>query len=191
MVCPKYEKMLLSDVTGELDDKLRFSWQSHLKICADCRREKEMLLTMMERIKYASPSPSLSVADANAMVAQINHRLAVKRKQPSLFAQWIQAHRRLIPAATAVCLLLIAVGIFWPDYSTQQFGRQAMNTPVLEETIGPEEIDIITNFELLRELDSLEKLVQVVDYTEPNSPSTIERNNSHGSIFYENNILYS
>lgn len=191
-VCPKYEKIMLLDVTGELDDKFRFSWQSHLKKCNACRREKETLSAMIARLKSASPAPPLSAADADTMVANINRQLAAGKNAGPRFPEWIQAFGKLIPAAAAVCLLFIVLGIFWQKNRAGQFvGHQAMNHPELVEAISPDEIEIIKNFEFLEEFESLEKLVQVIDHTEHNTPLTINPNNSQGSIFNEKDILYS
>ena len=190
MGCPKYEKMLLSDVTGVLDDGLRFSWESHLKRCEACRQEKERLQAMIKRMKSTSATPALSPAEADTMVARINRQLTMNKKRPSLFSAWTQTHGKLISAAVAACLLFIVTGILWFDNRPQQFGQRAMTIPRLGITISQEEIDIITDFELLEELDSLEKIVQLVDYSEPTPATTDKPNNSHGSLFYEKNIRY-
>ena len=190
-VCPKYEKLLLLDAAGELDGKLLFSLQSHLKKCSACRREKETLSTIMTRLKSATRSPRLSAAEADTMVANINRELAAKQNARRRLPGWIRSYGKLIPAAAAACILFIALGILWQDNIRHQFEHHAMNQPDLVESISPDEVEIINNFELLREFDSLEKLVRVVDDTNSSTPLIIEPNNSHGSLSNENKMLYS
>ncbi len=190
-VCTEYKNILLADVTNELDEAQEFAWKSHLKKCDTCRQEKEALKAMVTRLKHVAPLPTLSQKEAGAMVANINRHLAAPPKATFCFAQLIKSPQKLIPALATACLLLIGLGIFWSQHHPLQPRHQAMIRPLPEEAIDANDIDIVTNFELLKDFDAIQKLVQVVDHEKTAPPSGFEHNNSHGSVSYENNKQYS
>ncbi|MGA8242803.1 MAG: hypothetical protein WB818_19690 [Desulfobacterales bacterium] len=76
--CTDRNEQVMLDVYGELDAGARSAWEGHLRICADCRREKENLTAMLVRVREAM-APPLSMQDSTAMIRKVQDRLAVFR----------------------------------------------------------------------------------------------------------------
>ena len=84
--------------------------RTHLRTCADCRREKENLTAMLGQVRQVMAPPPLSMKDSTAMVRKVQDRLAVFR-HPEGHRQPVKEKRALwIPAlATACVLVLVAI----------------------------------------------------------------------------------
>jgi len=70
---------------------------------------------------------------------------------------------RLIPALAAVSLLIVALGWFTINKVQGPSSFQNLSGLKSEEQIIIKDSEVIDNLELLEEMDTLRKLVQVVD----------------------------
>lgn len=150
--CRDHQKTLWMDVFNELSPSERREWEHHLNGCESCQAEKLQGLKIMGMARRSGPRQVLSEA-AVQRIARLG--LQVKKKQPhprfSLFP-----FRQL--AAGAAAFFLVAVLMWWnagPDIVVRQ-------PPVL----SAEEVEVIENLDLLREMDALQKLVKRVDRKE-------------------------
>jgi hypothetical protein len=70
---------------------------------------------------------------------------------------------RLIPALAAVSLLIVALGWFAINKVQSPLSPQNLYGLKSEEQMVVKDLEVIDNLELLEEMDTLRKLVQVVD----------------------------
>jgi hypothetical protein len=70
---------------------------------------------------------------------------------------------RLIPALAAVALLIVAFGWFAINKVQSPSFFQNLSGLKSEEQMVAKDLEVIDNLELLEEMDTLRKLVQVVD----------------------------
>jgi hypothetical protein len=70
---------------------------------------------------------------------------------------------RLIPALAAVALLIVALGWFAINKVQSPSSFQNLSGLKSEEQMVAKDLEVIDNLELLEEMDTLRKLVQVVD----------------------------
>ena len=164
--CSKAKRNLLLDIHGALDDRDRTELEAHVSVCRDCRNEKERLLTLLGEIRKASKPPELSAAEADAMV------LAVRRKLEAAPRGWRKRTLSgglfpLIPVAAAACLLVL-VSLF--SYRTF-IAERGIGGPVgLQERVTQQDLEVIRNLDLLRNMEAIQKLVHIVDENGEGSP---------------------
>jgi len=169
--CPEHEEALWLDVYGELDPNERPAWEEHLEACEGCRREREQLVLMLQTVKANTPSPALSREEALALASSITRKLREEREEPWWRKRLFGIPNSLIPALTAACILIVAFGWF----SMKGFRSPSSITHLnSEERILAKDLEIIKNLDMLEEMDTLHKLVQVVDNGD--IPSTTEQN---------------
>lgn len=174
--CRNQNEILMLDALGELNDpRQRRDWEDHLETCGGCRRERARLLTLLGRVKHAGMPPELSVEQADAMAKTVgwrlrNERIAARRETGRRF------RLRLVPALAAACALVVVV---LGGYRLQQYlGGGGNETEMTAELMPPEDLEIIKNLDLLKDMDTIEKLLHVVDVpdngtgTEPDAPET-------------------
>lgn len=161
-ICPETKERLLLDLYGELDSGERSVLQDHLKICGDCRREREKLTTMLQRVKTSLVPPPLSARDSAGMVRAIHRRLGSRRRAGNWLDFFKNRPTVWIPAAATVCLLFFFatfIGVRYPGTGEQP----PVSRIDISKQLPEDEVDIIKNLDLLKNLDTLEKLSQVVD----------------------------
>ena len=161
--CPdRYENILL-DIYGELDSSQRSSLGEHLAECPSCREEHLKVLRLVEQIKSGIPAPVLSEDKANALSSSIAHGL-LREKAPWTFSKGFLSPSRLVPSLAAACVVVVFVGWFslkmgLHSPSQERYVRNALQ----EQQVNPNDMEVISNLDLLEELDVLKKLVTVVD----------------------------
>ena len=149
--CSHYGDTLMLDVLGEpMDPQLRRGWDSHLASCEGCRREREQLALVLGRVRRAGEPPALSARQADAMARHVgwrlrNERLTARAASPRRVTVW--------RSLAAACALLVVVAL----------GYQAQEQFSPEPVADLQDIEVIKNLDLLREMDTIEKLVEVVD----------------------------
>ena len=172
--CRDQNETLMLDVLGELNDpRQRRDWEGHLEACGGCRRERARLLALLGRVKRAGMAPELSAEQADAMAKTVGWRLRNER----IAARRENGRRlRLVPALAAACAIVVVV---LGGYRLQQhLGGAGSETEMTAELMPPEDLEIIKNLDLLRDMDTIEKLLHVVDVpdngtgTEPDAPET-------------------
>ena len=178
----RYESILL-DVYGELADVSQSELDEHLNICADCRQEKERLVTLIGLIKEETVPSPLTLAESTTLVNGVNQKLTSRRFKRHWFG-FIHIKRNLwLPAAATVCLLIML---------TTYIGYERFN--LSENLVAPKldiskqlpenEIEIIQNLDLLKNLDTLEKISQVVKDSSDLNATDTDKQGAQGDIPY-------
>lgn len=163
--CTKYKETLFLDIHGELSPQKQVVWREHLAACAPCREERQRMANLLVQTKEAFPSPTLRPGEAKRMWshfrdAQDHGENAWWRRKGTM--------RKLVPVALAAAVVLVfAGGLKVREFrSLLPFGQDIKVAADLEEPNRAVDLEIIENLELLEEMDSLQKLVQVVDQRE-------------------------
>jgi len=169
--CPEHEETLWLDVCGELDPNERPAWEKHLEVCENCRREREYLALMLQTVRVNTPSPILSREETLALASSIARKLREERKETWWRKRLFGIPNSLVPALTAACILIVALGWFSMKGLRSPSSMTHLNS---EERILAKDLDIIRNLDMLEEMDTLQRLVQVVD--NGNIPSTTKQN---------------
>jgi anti-sigma factor RsiW len=150
------------DVYGELDAAERSVFHRHLARCKACRDEHERVLRLLQRIREKIPDPILSpekVGDMSLLVRKALEEKATIPRWKGLF----DSPRKLIPALAAACIVVISVGWFSLRMFQGPPSEQRLINLAPENKLGPTDMEVISNLDLLQDLDVLNKLVQVVD----------------------------
>ena len=79
--CSDRMEVLMMDVHGELDPGDRVGWESHLKTCQGCRRERDRILRTIREMKEAMKAPELPPDTAEALISSVRREVgeAVRR----------------------------------------------------------------------------------------------------------------
>jgi len=183
--CRNHNETLMLDVLDELTDpRLRRDWVGHLASCSGCRTEKARMLHLLGQVRTSGRPPELSDAEAQRMAGAISREI---RNRPGRVSR-LGWSFRLVPALAAACVLMITVlAGYWLQDSFFGTGKVAgiASTPQLE----PSDLDVVKHLDLLRNMDTIEKLIQIVDIPnngqapgEPNpeTQGTQRDENSHG-----------
>jgi anti-sigma-K factor RskA len=161
--CQDHQETLFLDVYGELTPTEREAWERHLKVCKDCRRERERLHQLLLQLKESSPAPYPSPEKAGALAEAI-----LKARQREGDKRWWKrklwgSPYRFVPAMVVICLMILVFG--W-------YSRREIKTPTSFQTGGnlsseqqviARDLEVIRNLELLEQMEVLEKLVSAVD----------------------------
>lgn len=175
--CSDYQEMLLLDVYGELNPAERPAWENHLNACEHCRKEKGQLLRLLQTIKTALPTPTLSPDKIAEQVRSIQWMLREEANLPWWRKVLFRLPQRLIPALTTACLLLIIMGWFGLK-EFKKFGILSTSPQTtFEEQINRNDLEVVENLDFLKEMEDVEKLVTHLDKTEPHSLSTQQKDN--------------
>lgn len=168
--CKNQKSTIMLDIYGELDAEERMRLQQHLEICEGCRKERQQMVGLMGKIKTTMKSPELSFTEAKRMANTILWRLNNARS-PKWWSQ-IFATRpsRLIPALAAASILIVMAGIIgYNTFIADNKFRYSAN--VATEQLNSQDLEIINNLDLLRDMDAIQKLVQAVDQSPTNLPT--------------------
>jgi predicted anti-sigma-YlaC factor YlaD len=163
--CTKYKETLFLEIHGELPPEKLAVWNEHLAACASCREERQRMANLLTQTKEAFPSPTLRPEEVKRIWGH------VREAQDHGEAAWWRrkgAMRKLVPVALAAALVLVfAGGLKVREFrSLVPFGPEVKVSADLDELNQAADLEIIRNLELLEEMDSLKKLVQVVDQRE-------------------------
>jgi anti-sigma factor RsiW len=172
--CPDHKETLWLDVFGELEPHERPAWEKHLEACESCRREREQLAIVLQRVRASMPSPALSREEADAFASTIARKLKQEREQTWWRKRPFGMPHRFIPAFAAACVLIVALGWFGMKDLRGHFSMKSISHLNSGKQVLPGDLDVVKNLELLEEMDTLHKLVQMVDHG--NRPSTTKQN---------------
>jgi hypothetical protein len=157
--CRNHHETLMLDVLDELTDpRVRRDWEGHLASCSGCRTEKTRLLNLLGRVRASGSPPELSEAEAQRMTAAVSRKI---RNRPGRVSGSGRSFR-LLPALAAACVLFITVmaGYWWQEAF---FGAERIADLSSEPQLEPPDLDVVKNLDLLRDMDTIEKLIQIVD----------------------------
>ncbi len=161
--CPdRYESILL-DVYGELDPYQGHALVRHFADCPGCREEHRKVSRLVEQIRAGAPAMVLSEDEARALTSSIMGKL-LKGKRPSFPWKGLLSPGRLVPALAVACVVLVFVGWLSLRMVLQppSQARYASNG-TQEERLSPKDMEVISNLDLLEEMDVLKRLVRAVD----------------------------
>jgi hypothetical protein len=150
--CSDHGDTLMLDVLGEpMAPELRREWEGHLSGCEGCRQERADLVRVLAGIRTVGAAPALSDRQADAMANAVGWQLRnenVKRRaaRPRRLMRW-----RPLAAACALALVIVL------GYHT------ARDVFEPEPVADLQDIEVIRHLDLLKEMDTIEKLVEVVD----------------------------
>jgi hypothetical protein len=158
--CRNQNEIMMLDALGELNDlRMRREWENHLKACDGCRRERANLLALLGRVKDAGMPPELTAEQADAMAQTIGWKLRNERNQP---IQERPRRFRFVPALAAACAIVVAVVVGYHFQERDPAKEMAMSA----EFVPQEDLEIIRHLDLLKDMDTIEKLIHVVDVPE-------------------------
>lgn len=160
--CRNHQEVLMLDAMGELNDhRLRRTWQAHIEGCASCRAERERLVRLFARMRLSAAAPELTGAEASLLAGRVLRDLRRPARQ-----RWGAGWRlRLAPAmAAASAVVVIAAGGYF--FLDRFFVSEKMADLRFEEQLPLQDVEVIKQLDFLKNLDTIEKLVQVVDSDE-------------------------
>jgi hypothetical protein len=171
--CRHHHENLVLDAMGELNDhRLRRTWEAHLEGCAPCRAERQRLVRLLAALRVSAAPPELSGAEADLMMGRVLREL----RRPA-GAGW---RLRFAPAmvAASVMVVVVVAGYFFQD---RFFGSEKMADLRLEERLPLQDVEVVKQLDFLKSLDTIEKLVHVVDsdLTPGETPSGDENPQAH------------
>ena len=164
--CIDRDEVLMLDVYGELSEEERAEWEQHLEQCAGCREERQKMLRFIDRIKREMPPPPFSSDKAGALSRALQGRLHEGKTVSRWWERIVPAPSRTLAAVAAACCVVVLAG--W--LALKWFEAPSPHPDVRAEAqISEKDIEIIKNMDLLEDLETLRKLVQVVDHKDVNS----------------------
>lgn len=181
--CGTHKESLWLDVYGELAEAERVAWEKHLKTCGACRVEREALARLLQKTKDALlvPLPSPSPLEQAQATWQRKHEKTTER------AWW---WTRLLPPVPArsvpvfATVLLLVAAFSWFALIRGESSRRAAPTENLAvgTALTAEEFAVIKDLRILKEMETVERLVQVLDKPQtleekPEEETTHERKN--------------
>ncbi len=177
--CQDQKEKIIFYTYNELDAKSGKEVESHLAICEQCQNEQQRLLTLLEALKDTAESPELSPLDVKSLVTN-TLKLRNKPRERWWRRYFVFRPSRFIPAVAMACLILITTGII---------GYVKLNAPnefpVIskyqdEIIINDRELEILSNLDLLKEMDTIRILSQVVDLNDEIKSKGEINNDSRG-----------
>jgi hypothetical protein len=155
--CRIHHETLILEATGELnDDGLRQRWKAHLDVCPACRTEKERLTRLIGKMRDTATPDELSGVAAHLMAMRVLRE--VRRPDPRRRGSgWLP---RFAPVGVSLLVLVAGVVYYFQDHFP---GTDKMADLRIEEQVPSQDIEVIRQLDFLRNLDTIEKLVHVVD----------------------------
>jgi anti-sigma factor RsiW len=173
--CQDHEDTLWLDVYDELTPEQRQVWESHLASCGPCREERQRMRNLVSELKQSAQPRPMTAGETETLVSRIVRQQSRRRwRLPGTdrpIGRWA-------PAFTMAGVLLVALGILahrWLLPST--VGLPVAFDPGRNPAIA-QDIDIIQNLDMLKDMDEIQKLVKMVD----NDRKTLPDSNTRGKI---------
>lgn len=169
--CPEYEEMVVLDAHGELDPGARTAWETHLRTCRACQDERLRLLGMLGRVQEDLRAPAVTEAQTQSLLRSVRRSLPAEKKASARWTEFLLGRPlRFMPAMASLCVLVIAFFLFslrgpegptltQPESDSKPWGE-----------LRAEDLEIIRNMDLLRDMDWVQRLVQAIDETDDGTP---------------------
>ena len=184
--CPEHKETLLLGIYGELDSESSARWQIHLDACRACREERFRMLGLVGSLREVMSPPPLSWGESEALTRAVRIRLGRGRANRGHWGwQWLARPWRIGPALATACLFAAIVSIWSLGAFDSFLSRERTGAKDVMQEIRPEDAEIISNLDLLRQLDSVEKLVRTLDGPDEESPPPEGTTNTQGMTTHE------
>jgi len=167
--CSEYKETLLLDVYGDLGYKDRADWEQHLEKCLGCREERRQMLRFLSRIKERSLTPEFSPEKAEALSRAVKDQVSGRQAGSRWWDRiMVPFPARALGAVAAACCVVVLSG--W--LALKWFDAPSLGpSPAGEIQLSQKDLEVIRNLELLEELETLRKLVHVIDHNDAMSRS--------------------
>jgi hypothetical protein len=161
--CEHLNEKITSYIYGELDPAGCREIEGHLKTCEACRQEHRRLASILAKVRETRVKPKLSANDARLMAADIYRKLADNRARP-WWRQYLDfMPPRFMPAAAMAAVLMITVVVIGYVNQSRNNGLPPVSVNQNEVLmLSDKDLEILDNLELLKEMDSIQKLSRVV-----------------------------
>ncbi|MGQ9483633.1 MAG: anti-sigma factor family protein [Desulfosoma sp.] len=170
--CKNFEETLILDVFDELPEEQCSRWSAHAAQCDACTTERRRLKQLMQRVKAAGTPEPMPESEALRMRARVrwalnnDGRTFASFKAPSLW------HSFAFKPAWATGLILSAVvmvgGLTWIGLPSRMADTDTASGPTV---VADQDQEVMENLEFLKELDTVRKLVTVIDQQDQEVPS--------------------
>jgi anti-sigma factor RsiW len=190
--CPEYKEAVILDAHGELDSSARAVWETHLQTCRACQEERLRLLKMLGGLKETLRHPAIPQGQSESLVKSVRVSLSREKKAAGGWRDLFSGRPlRLMPAMASLCVLVIALSIF---------GLRSVQGPSRIQTesdskpwgeLKAEDLEIIRNMDLLREMDWVQRLVQAIDELDDGTPTSRAPGNPQGNFHHEDRGIYA
>lgn len=162
--CQDFSETLMLDIYGELSPENRPPWEKHLEICEDCRQERQRIIKLIRLIRKEMRATELSEGDEASLLRSISNHLRSRSSLP-----WFK--RRIwglplspLPALAAAVLLVLGLGFLALQEPNRTLVTQTVVKPGSEEQMMVQQLEILENLDFLKEMETITKLVKVVDH---------------------------
>lgn len=165
--CAEYQEIIWMDLYEELKPNLRSRLRRHLAACPACRLERSRMDRVLDAAREGAPGTELAPAAAEAMARSITETLRENGSRHGWRQRLGLGSKMSFSALTATGLALLL--LVWGGMRID-FGGSPVSTDIrlsrTEQTLLQEDYEVIRHLDLLEEMDTVEKLVQVVDKRE-------------------------
>jgi hypothetical protein len=181
--CRNQNETLMLDVLGELNDpRLRSEWEQHLKACGGCRIEAARMRQLIGKVRESGMPPELTPVQRDAMAGAVGWRLRNERLARPKKAGW---RLRLVPALAAACALFVVVAV---GYRLKDVYLGPDRGAEMSAELQAQDLDIIKHLDLLKDMDTIEKLIHVVDVDIPSNGQAPDQNAPETQGMHRNDI---
>jgi hypothetical protein len=160
---------MMLEVMGEPDPENRDRWKNHLGGCGACRSERARLSSLLQVMRKSADPPELSEREVDRFAQHISWTLRNEKIQAGLKQQPRATVLRRIPAMAALCLLLAFGAVLWYRAGDRFFQPVQVTDQRAEMTLPKQDLDIIENLDMLKDMETIRTLVQTIDRPENTS----------------------
>jgi len=188
--CAEYMEILFLDIYGELDSVTRSKWETHLSECATCKQEYTRMLSLVGKVKEVMTPPPLPEADAQSMIRTVRAEMIhgeERRSKPG----WLSQSWRLSPALATACVFAAIISIWSVGSFDSHLNKDRNPGKEYSQGVRVEDLEIIQNLDILKQMDSVEKLVHALDEPEEDTPTPESDSKPQGMTNYEKRVHYS
>ena len=182
--CHLHKETIMLNIYGELGAEARRRLENHLATCQACRREHRNLENMIANLKSTLQPAQLSSDEVATLAATVNSRLQKERNKkwwrPNLAAY---GPAQLIPALAAACIIIV-VSAVWIYSSFSNISDFQPTASIQEEQLMVNDLQIIENLDLLKEMEAIQKLIKAVDKQPNDLPSGNINRDTQGMRHY-------
>lgn len=169
MACKDYYESMMLEVMGEPDPENRERWENHLGGCGACRSERARLSRLLQVMRKSANPPELSETEVDRFAQHISWTLRNEKIQAGLKQQPRATVLRRIPAMAALCLLLAFGAVLWYRTGDRFFQPGQVADQRAEMTLPKQDLDIIENLDMLKDMETIRTLVQTIDHPDNTS----------------------